>query len=82
MELKENEIKEQTQQKPKFVYTQEEQELSKIELEKNTFLRLIKVGNKEVVDIRKFYKNYPTKRGIRIPKELLELVIEIINKNK
>lgn len=51
----------------KFSYKLIDEELKKIELEKNIILRLLKCDGKLYIDLRKYYKNYPTKRGIRIP---------------
>lgn len=51
----------------KFSYKMIDEEMKKIELEKNIILRLIKSDGKLYIDLRKYYKNYPTKRGIRIP---------------
>lgn len=51
----------------KFSYKLIDEELKKIELEKNIILRLLKSDGKLYIDLRKYYKNYPTKRGIRIP---------------
>lgn len=51
----------------KFSYKMIDEEMKKIELEKNIILRLIKSDGKLFIDLRKYYKNYPTKRGIRIP---------------
>lgn len=49
----------------KFKYVIEETELKKFELEPNIFLRILQTGNNKVIDIRKYYKGYPTKKGIR-----------------
>lgn len=54
----------------KFSYKLIDEELKKIELEKNIILRLLKSDGKLYIDLRKYYKNYPTKRGIRIPYEV------------
>ena len=51
----------------KFSYKLIDEELKKVELEKNIILRLLKSDGKLYIDLRKYYKNYPTKRGIRIP---------------
>lgn len=54
----------------KFSYKLIDEELKKVELEKNIILRLLKSDGKLYIDLRKYYKNYPTKRGIRIPYDL------------
>ena len=54
----------------KFSYKLIDEELKKVELEKNIILRLLKSDGKLYIDLRKYYKNYPTKRGIRIPYEV------------
>lgn len=60
----------------KLVYTIEETELAKFELEPNLYLRVISTGPKTVVDLRKFYKGYPTKRGVRFNLELFSFISE------
>lgn len=71
---------EQIETQTPFTYVQEEIEIKKIEIEKNLYARLLKVGNKEMVDIRRFYKSYPTKRGVKISKDLFEAICRIINR--
>ena len=44
----------------KFSYKLIDEELKKIELEKNIILRLLKSDGKLYIDLRKYYKNYPT----------------------
>lgn len=65
-------------EEPKITYRIEEQELKKIEVEKNIFLRVIRYQNKRFIDIRKFYKGYPTKRGVRIPNESFKVIMKFI----
>lgn len=50
---------------PKMVYNIEEEELKKIEVDKNIYLRILRYLDDIYIDIRKFYKNFPTKQGIR-----------------
>lgn len=68
----------ETKIKPKYVYTIEDEEIKKIELEKDIVLRMIKNENNIYVDIRKFYKGYPTKKGIRITKQIFDSIKEIL----
>lgn len=68
----------ETKIKPKYVYTIEDEEIKKIELEKDIVLRMIKNENNIYVDIRKFYKGYPTKKGIRITKKIFDSIKEIL----
>ena len=44
----------------KFSYKLIDEELKKVELEKNIILRLLKSDGKLYIDLRKYYKNYPT----------------------
>lgn len=48
------------------VYTTPTLELKKMELEKNLFIRLIKENDTYFIDIRHFFRGYPTKKGIKI----------------
>lgn len=68
----------ETKVKPKYVYTTEDEEIKKIELEKDIVLRMIKNENNIYIDIRKFYKGYPTKKGIRITKKIFDSIKEIL----
>ena len=52
-----------------LVYKDTEEELKRIEIDKNIYLRLLKIGGEEMVDIRRFYREFPTKKGIRITLE-------------
>lgn len=67
------------QTQTKFIYKVQEQELKKVELEPNLMMRLIKGESNMYVDIRRFYKNYPTKKGIRISLELFNAAHNLIN---
>ena len=48
----------------------EEREITKIEIEKNIFVRIIQTEKGKFVDFCKFYKGYPTKKNIRIKYDL------------
>jgi hypothetical protein len=52
-----------------LVYKDTEEELKRIEIDKNIYLRLLKIGGEEMVDIRRFYREFPTKKGIRMSLE-------------
>ena len=54
-----------------LVYKDTEEELKRIEIDKNIYLRLLKIGGEEMVDIRRFYREFPTKKGIRITLETI-----------
>ena len=62
----------------KFSYKLIDEEIKKIELEKNIILRLLKSDGKLYIDLRKYYKNYPTKRGIRIPYDVFMETIKYL----
>lgn len=49
----------------KNTYTLEDNIIKEIKIDKNLVLRVIENANGTFIDIRKFYKDYPTKKGIR-----------------
>lgn len=56
-------------------------EVQKIEVDKNICIRVMDSNGNKYVDLRKFYKGYPTKRGIRLKYELFKDVVEaLLNK--
>lgn len=55
-----------------------EQELKKIEIDKNIIFRLIDINGKKMVDIRRYYKGFPTKKGIRFDYESFKEINNII----
>ena len=65
----------------KFSYKLIDEELKKVELEKNIILRLLKSDGKLYIDLRKYYKNYPTKRGIRIPYDVFMETVKYLQNN-
>ena len=65
----------------KFSYKLIDEELKKVELEKNIILRLLKSDGKLYIDLRKYYKNYPTKRGIRILYDVFMETIKYLQNN-
>lgn len=64
--------------KPTIVYKVDETELKKIELEKNVYMRIIQVNDEKYIDIRKYYKGYPTRRGIRFKMYMYKIIQNII----
>lgn len=67
----------------KYTYKiDDETELKKVELDKNIVLRIIDFNGKKLVDLRKYYKGFPTKRGIRFDYDTFETLVEIIKKNE
>ena len=66
-------------------YEVHEKVLLAIAVDKNHIFRIVDEINGRFVDIRKFYKGFPTKNGIRVPlaiyKEVNKLIDEkIVNK--
>ena len=55
-----------------------EQELKKIEIDKNIIFRLLDVNGKKLVDIRRYYKGFPTKKGIRFDYDSFKEINNII----
>jgi hypothetical protein len=66
-------------EKTKYIYSLPEEELKKIALDKGMFVRLLKIDGKEYVDLRRYYKNYPTKKGIRLPYSTFKVIMDIFN---
>lgn len=63
----------------KYVYKiEDEKELQKVEIDKNIVLRVIEMGDKKLIDIRRYYKGFPTKRGIRFDYNVFDTLKEII----
>lgn len=50
----------------KIVYKDIEEELKRIEIEKNIYARVLKINGELMLDIRRFYREFPTKKGVRI----------------
>lgn len=64
----------------KYVYKiEDEKELQKVEIDKNIILRVIEIGDKKLIDIRRYYKGFPTKRGVRFDYKVFETLKEILN---
>ena len=67
----------------KYTYKiEDETELKKVELDKNIVMRIIDFNGKKLVDLRKYYKGFPTKRGVRFDYDAFETLIEIIKKTE
>lgn len=63
----------------KYVYKlEDEKELQKVEIDKNIVLRVIEMGDKKLIDIRRYYKGFPTKKGIRFDYKVFDTLKEII----
>ena len=72
------EKKQQPKEGGKRIYTDNEEELKKIEIEKGLYLRLLKVNECIYVDIRRYYRDFPTKRGVRLTHELFDQIKNLI----
>lgn len=67
--------------KPKIVQKLEESEIYKTEVSKNVFLRvLIDENNEKMIDIRRYYKGFPTKQGIRFNFNVFNFIKEQLDK--
>lgn len=64
---------------PKVVLKEEYQEVKKLDLGKNIFMRVLQNSEGTVVDIRRYYKGYPTKKGVRFSSDMLKLIKEFID---
>ena len=63
----------------KYVYKiEDEQELQKLEIDKNIVLRVLNVADKKMIDIRRYYKGYPTKKGIRFSYETYNMIKKLV----
>jgi len=64
----------------KYTYKiDDEKELLKVEIDKNLVLRVLELPDKKMVDIRKYYKGFPTKRGVRFSYDVFETIKKIMN---
>lgn len=61
-----------------ITYNLDDVELKKINLDKNICIRVINNINGTFIDIRKYYKGYPTKRGIRFTTFMFKKIIEVL----
>lgn len=83
-DLKQNEQTEQQEIKkkfqPKITVSYQEEELKRIELpdQKGIVVRFLKHDDKTYVDIRRFYKGYPTKKGIRMTMNSFNLLKDLL----
>lgn len=63
----------------KYVYKiEDEKELQKVEIDKNLVFRVLEFGGKKLIDIRRYYKGFPTKRGVRFNYEIFETLKKIV----
>lgn len=63
----------------KYIYKiEDEKELQKIEIDKNIVLRVIEIGDRKMIDLRRYYKGFPTKRGIRFDYKIFKTLKDII----
>lgn len=62
-------------------YNLDDIEIKKISLDKNICVRIINNINGTFVDIRKYYKGYPTKRGIRFSTFMFKKIIEYLKED-
>ena len=53
--------------------------LEKFEVDKNVFLRIIQADDL-YIDVRKFYKGFPTRQGIRFKMSIYNQIKDRINK--
>lgn len=64
----------------KYEYKKEnEKELQRLELNKNIVLRVLDINNKKMIDIRRYYKDFPTKKGIRISYDTFMLIKKVVD---
>lgn len=61
-----------------ITYNLDDIELKKINLDKNICIRLLSNVHGTFVDVRKYYKGYPTKKGIRFSLFMFKKIIEIM----
>lgn len=53
--------------------------LKQINIDKNLVLRVIENANGKFIDIRRFYKNYPTKNGVMFSYSVFEKLKNLLN---
>lgn len=64
---------------PKVIHAVEPTTLTQIEVSKNVYLRVIQEEGEKYIDVRKFYKNFPTKQGIRFKLDTFNSIKSILN---
>ena len=62
---------------PIVVYTIEEKELKKMQIDNNLYVRVLQGPDDTYIDIRKYYKGYPTKQGIKFRYNVFEKIKEL-----
>lgn len=64
----------------KYVYKiDDEKEFQKVEIEKNLVLRVLEFNGKKLIDIRRYYKGFPTKKGVRFSYDVFETLKKILD---
>lgn len=76
---KENKVQETIINKPVPIYQIQENLIKQVELEPNLIAKYIEYNGKMYIDIRRYWRNYPTKKGIRIEKTIYDKLINIFN---
>lgn len=61
-----------------MVFKLEDKELKRIQLTDRVYLRLIDTPNGIITDIRKFYKGFPTKQGVRFNFDTFKKLVEVL----
>lgn len=63
----------------KYTYKiEDERELQKVEIDKNIVLRVLEIGDRKLIDLRRYYKGFPTKKGIRFDYSIFKTLKNII----
>lgn len=62
----------------KIIYKDTEEEVKRIEIEKSIYLRLLKINGELMVDIRRFYREFPTKKGVRLTLDSFNAIKNLI----
>lgn len=58
--------KQAEQSKKRVIFKDIEEEVKRIEVEKNIYARVLKINGELMLDVRRFYREFPTKKGVRI----------------
>ena len=62
----------------KIIFKDIEEELKRIEVEKNVYARVLKINGEIMLDLRRFYREFPTKKGVRISMESFNNIKSLI----
>lgn len=63
----------------KIIHAVEPQTLTQIEVSKNIYLRIVQEEGEKYIDVRKFYKNFPTKKGLRFKLDTFNSIKNMLN---